>query len=95
MGDDVGSDEYEYVDDSVLAQVVMPSRALAALVGPGPMLFEEVQKRVWGYILTNGLKPPGPWSHVRPDSILAAITGPTPFSVRRLDEHLKRHVIDL
>jgi chromatin remodeling complex protein RSC6 len=85
--------EYEHIE--VSEHVVAPSLALAALVGPGPMLFEEVRQRVWRYIDRVGLRPPGPWSHIRPDSILAAITGPAAFSARRLDEHLQRHVVDL
>lgn len=87
--------EYEHVEGSAPGHVVEPSRALAALVGPGPLLFAEVRRLVWRYIDATGLRPPGPWSHIRPDSILAAITGPAAFSARRLDEHLRRHVVDL
>lgn len=56
-------------------ELMVPSVALAALVGSGPMSRQQMTKKIWQYIKTNGLQDKQRKTRINPDAKLAAVVG--------------------
>ena len=77
---------------NALQQPLRPSKALAAVVGPGPLPRTEVVSKVWGYIKSNNLQNPENRREILADERLEKVFGKDRVTMFEMNKHLAQHL---
>ncbi len=73
----------------------VPSEALAAIVGPGPMSRTEVTKLVWEYIKKHNLKDPKEKRNIKADEALEKVFGKKVVTMFEMAKHINSNLTTL
>lgn len=71
---------------------LVPSAALAAVIGPEPRPRSQVLKAVWRYIHDHGLQDAIDKRVVNPDAALGQVLGVTPINMFAMQKELSKHL---
>jgi len=84
----------EPIDYSTLLPM-QPSKALAELVGPQPLLHSEANRRIWMYVKSHGLQDPTNKLLIKPDKKLASIVGDKALSTVELTRAVRKEMEEI
>lgn len=73
---------------------MIPSAALAAIVGGEPLSRSEGVKRVWQYIMDKGLRDPSDERTIRPNRVLGRVLGGSPVDLFEIADKLALHLYE-
>lgn len=80
---------------SALMRPVQVSKALAEIVGAGPMPRTEVTKKLWDYIKKHKLQDPTAKRFINPDAKLAEVLGgKTKIDMFQMTKKVNAHLKD-
>ena len=82
------------IDYSTL-QPMQPSKALAEIVGPQPLLHSEASRRIWTYVKSHGLQDPTNKLLIKPDKKLASIVGDKALSTVELTRAVREQMREI
>ena len=71
---------------------LMPSAALAGVIGPGAMPRTEVTKKVWEYIKKNGLQDQAKRTLINADAKLKEVLGKAQVSMFEMTKLISNHL---
>src|SRR3954454_6588161 len=77
---------------NALQRPLQPSEALAAVIGPGPLLRGEVVSKVWEYIKSHNLQNPENRREILADDKLKEVFGTDKVTMFEMNKHLARHL---
>ncbi len=78
--------------DSAFWKPLVPSAALAAVVGEAPLPRTDVMKKLWEYIKSHELQDPADGRIIQADAKLAAVFGRPQVSMFEMTALLGRHL---
>jgi upstream activation factor subunit UAF30 len=77
---------------NALQRPLQPSKALAAVVGPGPLTRGEVVSKVWEYIKSHNLQNPENRPEILADDKLKSVFDKDKVTMFEMNKHLARHL---
>jgi len=80
--------------NNALSKPLVPSAALAAVVGAAAIARSDVVSKVWAYIKEKNLQNPSNKREIMADEKLEPIFGQKSCSMFEMNKHLSRHLSD-
>lgn len=80
--------------NNALSKPLIPSAALAAVVGTAAIARSDVVSKVWAYIKEKGLQNPSNKREIMADDKLKPVFGQDKCSMFEMNKHLSRHLSD-
>ena len=80
--------------NNALSKPLVPSAALAAVVGAAAIARSDVVSKVWAYIKEKNLQNPSNKREIMADEKLEPIFGQKSCSMFEMNRHLSRHLSD-
>ena len=77
---------------NALQRPLQPSKALAAVVGSGPLPRGEVVSKVWDYIKSHNLQNPENRREILADDKLKKVFGKDKVTMFEMNKHLAQHL---